>query len=243
MRLVGRRGCVGNISGPRWFALTLAVGISALAVGSGAATASGAVRYLPGASCASRPSRTLVRGDLRIFWRSPDPRRGYLTVYVCSTRYGRRIRLISARCAPHCAAVGASMLRQVNYARAGRAFAYFKPPGTIVVYDLRTGGIKRRALLQTGGNLGIFVVKGDGAIAWIQGVMPQLGVHETYNMYPYGVFKDDKSGVQELDNDAWSCPPDGQPCATPSIDPSFLLLVGNTVEWKNSGTLKSAPIY
>jgi hypothetical protein len=87
-------------------------------------------------------------------------------------------------------------------------------------------------------------VKRDGAVAWIQGVSPRLGVHETWNPSPYGVFKDDKNGTQELDNDAWICPPDPSlGCAMPSIDPTFLLVVGDQVEWKNSGTLNSAPIY
>jgi hypothetical protein len=169
------------------------------------------------ASCAAAGSTTLVhQGDLRIY------RLGN-SVWVCSTFYGRHIRL-------------ARFETQVDRWRrpSRRTFAYaIAGGGEIGIFgasDLKTGVRLRRHVTAsfTQVNVDRLVARRDGSIAYIFSWIGS-NTHDAGNK----VQKVDQTGFQGLDSDCVLC--------ANQINTSFLKIVGSTVEWMDNSMTQSAP--
>ena len=182
------------------------------------ATTLGLLAGLPGsasaASCAVPGSTTRTHvGDLRIYSKNNS-------VYVCSTRYGKRIHLES-----HATNVDL-------YARIGRrTFAYaISHAGIFGSRNLKTGALLHRHVVSvdTDESAEQLVVKGDGSIAYIYSWIGSNS-HDAGNT----VAKDDGTGHRDLDSDCVLC--------DNSIDTSYLHASGGTVQWKDNGMIQTAP--
>jgi hypothetical protein len=171
------------------------------------------------ASCAASGSVTQVRNnDLRIY-------RVGNTVWVCSTRYGHRIRL---------AQNATYVFTWRRPSRQTFAYAIEKGGGTVGVFGSRN--LKTGALLRGHMGPGPFggvtvdelVARADGSIAYIYSSGPP-GDHE----YGQAVEKVDTAGWQQLDTACTAC--------GTNISTTYLQIAGATVQWSNSGALRSAP--
>lgn len=168
------------------------------------------------ASCGASGSTTEVHaGDLRIYRLGGG-------VWVCSTLYGRHIRLSS-----HATRVN-------RYARPSRqTFAYAiaagGPSGLFASRNLKTGALLRAH--TAGGFTSVtvdrLVARADGAIAYIYSWIGD-NTHDAGD----NVEKVDKAGFHALDGDCVLC---GN-----SIDTSFLRIVGSTVQWKDDSVIRTA---
>lgn len=169
-----------------------------------------------GASCAVKGSKTLVsKKDLRIY------RKGG-AVYGCSKHFGKHVKL-------------EGKTKSVDlYARAGKMLAYATPShGPEVAFgsvNLKAG-VRVRHYVTSGyteAEAEKLVVKKDGSIAFIYYWLGS-NTHDAGD----DVWKDDKTGSMLLDSDCVLC---GN-----MIDTTFLQVQGNTVLWKDNGTIRSAP--
>lgn len=169
------------------------------------------------ASCGAVGSTTLVhQNDLRIY-RLAD------SVWVCSTLYGRHIRL-------------AHFETNVDQWRrpSRRTFAYaIAGGGEIGIFganDLKTGALLHRHVTASFTQVTVdrLIARRDGSIAYIFSWIGS-NTHDAGNK----VQKADTTGFHVLDSDCVLC---GN-----QIDTSFLKSVGNTVEWMDNSTVQTAP--
>jgi hypothetical protein len=154
---------------------------------------------------------TQVRsGDLRIY-------RLNQSVWVCSTRYGHRIRL-----AAHTTRV--DLYTRPNVTTFAYAIAGGGPTGIFGSRNLKTGVLVRGHTVPATYTSVIsdrLVARSDGSIAYIYSWIGS-NTHDAGN-----------AGFKALDSDCVLC---GN-----QIDTSFLRIVGNTVEWKDNSMVRSAP--
>jgi hypothetical protein len=171
------------------------------------------------APCGATGSTTLVhQSDLRIY------RLGN-SVWVCSTLYGRHIRL-------------ARFETKVDQWRrpSQRTFAYaIAGGGEIGIFganDLKTGTLLHRHVTATFTQVSVdrLVARRDGSIAYIFSWIGS-STHDAGNK----VQKADTTGFRGLDSDCVLC--------SNQIDTSFLKIVGNTVEWMDNSMVQSAPFH
>jgi hypothetical protein len=168
------------------------------------------------ASCRAPGSTTLVhQGDLRIY------RLGN-SVWVCSTLYGRRIRL-----AQHATRV--KLWKRPSRRTFAYAIAEGGPTGIFGSRDVKTGALLRShvASAQTSVTADRLVGKRDGSIAYIYSWIGS-NTHDAGNT----VEKVDQTGFHRLDSDCVLC---GN-----LIDTSFLRVVGSTVKWKDNSVVHTA---
>jgi hypothetical protein len=179
--------------------------------------------------CATPGAITVVaRGDLRLYWTTNS--QVISSLYACSTQYGRAITLGSwpGRAAP--------MDAPLLYAWSGQAFAYAtlfnQSVHAVISYDLKTAARLRRTALAPADlseQTRALVVAGDGSMAYIAtGYFTPKDRSESIV-----VGKNDRTGTQVVDRKAFQWPP--------PIDLSYLRIVGKTIQWKDSGKIRSAP--
>jgi hypothetical protein len=178
-----------------------------------------------GASCATPGSTTLVHtNDLRIY-------RQNHAVWVCSTLYGRRIRL--ARDARNVGLFRRPSRRTFAYA----VIASGGQRGVFGSRDLKTGGLLR-GHVDSDQNLQLtlhrLVATPDGSIAYIYDYL--MADH----FAGVSVQKVDRSGFSVLD-DSGCVEVSGNPNCSKNIDTTFLTIAGGVVQWMDNSMIQSAP--
>jgi hypothetical protein len=169
------------------------------------------------ASCSASGSTTLAHhGDLRIYRLGPG-------VWVCSTFYGKHIRLSNH--ATHVSLYVRPSRRTFAY-----AIAEGGPTGLFGSRDLKTGALlhAHTPSAETAVTADRLVALADGSIAYIYSWVG-ANTHDAGDT----VEKVDKHGFSTLDSDCVLC---GN-----SIDTSLLRIVGGTVEWRDNSAIRTAP--
>jgi hypothetical protein len=171
------------------------------------------------ASCAVSGSTTqVVRGDLRIY-------RVGNSAWVCSTLFGRHIRLTQHR--PH-----VDLWKRPSRRTFAYAFGNGVPTAIFGSRDLKTGAVLHHHFVNSGFNsvtADRLVARRDGSIAYIYSWIGS-NTHDAGNT----VEKVDTAGFHMLDGDCVLC--------SNQINTSFLRIVGNMVEWMDNSMTKSAPL-
>jgi hypothetical protein len=186
------------------------------------------------ASCAAQHSTTVLhKNDLRIY-------RQNHAVWVCSTLYGRRIRLaqnagpgmydVVPPPGPHKFAYG--LFRRPSTRTFAYAIADDSFRGVFGSRDLKTGALLRGHVVDTGGAQLLraeqLVARPNGSIAYIYEADAPASIEDSW-----AIEKVDRAGFQGLDG---SC----ELCAN-SVSETFLAISGPNLEWMDNSITRSVP--
>jgi len=202
-----------------------ATAYAALAAGALILTLAGAPEALGHDRCSARGAKTVLStAKARVF---SVPIRNGRNYYGC-IKGSRPIRLTTAFTSPdpQVGSVTVTTLRLsgsfVAWLQTEESdFGVGEFSQTIYVRPLRRGGRKLTVSLSERDTLAALALRGDGAVAWIRSI------------------SDDDAEVDKVDSTA------RKPTvlsSAPGIDPSFLSVDEDSVDWREGGSPKSAPL-